>query len=86
MSSSPKPGVPGIHGASSAESLPGGGSGFSPDARRSRLRVDSGKDDQLQLDFDKPAEGRADDWDLVRDVEPAFPAPIRPAQPKLSWD
>jgi hypothetical protein len=43
-------------------------------------------DDQLQLDFDKPAKERADDWDLVQDVEPAFPAPIRPAQPKLSWD
>ena len=86
MSSSPKPGVPGVNGASSAEALPGNGVGSSADARRSRLRVDSGQDEQLQLDFDKPSDTDQHEWDLVRDVEPAFPAPIRPEQPRLSWD
>ena len=95
MSSSSKPGLPDASGASFANALPGTAntagsfapdSGLSADARRARLRVDSGKDEQLQLDFDQPAGRRSDDWDLVRDVEPPLPAPIRPAHPKLSWD
>jgi hypothetical protein len=56
------------------------------DARRARLRVDSGRDEQLELDFDQPADASLEDWDLVRDVKPAFPGPARPHPPQLSWD
>lgn len=56
------------------------------DARRARLRIDSGRDEQLELDFDQPADAVREDWDLVGDVEPALPGPARPHSPKLSWD
>lgn len=56
------------------------------DARRARLRVDSGRDEQLELDFDQPSVAVREDWDLVRDVEPALPGPARPHPARLSWD
>ena len=56
------------------------------DARRARLRIDSGRDEQLELDFDQPADAMREDWDLVRDAEPALPGPDRPHPPQLSWD
>ena len=56
------------------------------DARRARLRVDSGRDEQLELDFNQPADASLEDWDLVRDVKPALPGPARPHPPELSWD
>ena len=56
------------------------------DVRRARLRVDSGRDEQLELDFDQPANTDLEDWDLVRDVKPALPGPARPHPPQLSWD
>lgn len=75
MDSSAKPGLPA--GAAHISTA---------DARRARLRVDSGRDEQLELDFDQPADAMREDWDLARDVDPALPGPARPHPPQLSWD
>ena len=75
------------------------GSQLSADVRRARLRVDGpAGDEQLELDFGEPKTGPRprevapvrygglEDWDLVRDVEPALPAPARPLHATLRWD
>ena len=86
MDSSAKPDRPGTLGASLDGALPGAANIPAADARRARLRVDSGRDEQLELDFDQPADASLADWDLVRDVEPALPGPARPYPPELFWD
>ena len=65
---------------------PGAANIRAADVRRARLRVDSGRDEQLELDFDQPANTDLEEWDLERDVRPALPGPARPHPPRLSWD
>ena len=86
MDSSAKPDRPGALGASLDGTASGAANIPIADARRARLRVDSGRDEQLELDFDQPANASLEDWDLVRDVKPALPGPARPHPPQLSWD
>ena len=86
MDSSAKPDRPEALGASLDGASPGAANIPAADVRRARLRVDSGRDEQLELDFDRPAGAGPGDWDLLRDVEPALPGPARPRPPELSWD
>ena len=86
MDSSAKPDRPDALGAGLDGALTGSANIPAADVRRARLRVDSGRDEQLELDFDQPANADLEDWDLVRDVKPAFPGPARPHPPQLSWD
>ena len=86
MDSSAKPNRPEGLGAGLDGAVSGAANIPAADARRARLRIDSGRGEQLELDFDQPANAVREDWDLVRDVEPALPGPARPHPPKLSWD
>ena len=86
MDSSAKPDRPEALGASLDGAVPGAANIPAADARRARLRVDSGRDEQLELDFDQPANADLEDWDLVRDVKAALPGPARPHPPQLFWD
>ena len=73
--------------SSARSDLPPGAANIpAADARRARLRIDSGRDEQFELDFDQLAHALREDWDLVRDVEPALPGPATSHRPKLSWD
>ena len=86
MDSSAKPDPRAALAASLDGTLPGAANIPAADVRRARLRVDSGRDEQLELDFHEPPNTDQEDWHLVRDVEPALPGPARPNPPLLSWD